>query len=50
MQNHNLKLRYAIIGTGFWANYQIAASLEIPGVQITALYNRTKNKSKGFML
>ena len=46
MQNHNLKLRCAIIGTGFWANYQIAAWLEIPGVQIVALYNRTKTKAE----
>ena len=46
MQNHNKKLRCAIIGTGFWANYQIAAWLEIPDVQIVALYNRTKNKTE----
>ena len=46
MQDHNIKLRCAIIGTGFWANYQIAAWLEIPGVQIVALYNRTKNKAE----
>ena len=46
MQNHKAKLRCAIIGTGFWANYQIAAWLEIPRVQIVALYNRTKNKAE----
>lgn len=46
MQNHKATLRCAIIGTGFWANYQIAAWLEIPGVQIVALYNRTKNKAE----
>ncbi len=46
MQSHNIQLRCAIIGTGFWANYQIAAWLEIPGVQIVALYNRTKNKAE----
>ena len=46
MQNHNTNLRCAVIGTGFWANYQIAAWLEIPGVQIVALYNRTKNKAE----
>jgi len=46
MQNHKTTLRCAIIGTGFWANYQIAAWLEIPGVQIVALYNRTKNKAE----
>jgi len=46
MQNHKTKLRCAVIGTGFWANYQIAAWLEIPEVQIVALYNRTKNKAE----
>ena len=46
MQNHNKKIRCAIIGTGFWANYQIAAWLEILDVQIVALYNRTKNKAE----
>ncbi len=46
MQNHKPTLRCAIIGTGFWANYQIAAWLEIPEVQIVALYNRTKDKAE----
>ena len=46
LQNRNIQLRFAIIGTGFWANYQIAAWLEIPGVHIVALYNRTKNKTE----
>jgi D-apiose dehydrogenase len=39
------KLRGAIIGTGFWANYQIPAWLELEGVEIVALYNRTKSKA-----
>ncbi|CAN5662225.1 Gfo/Idh/MocA family oxidoreductase [soil metagenome] len=46
MQDPNIKLRCAVIGTGFWANYQIAAWLEIAEVQIVALYNRTKNKAE----
>lgn len=46
MRSHNTKLRCAVIGTGFWANYQIAAWLEIRGVQIVALYNRTKDKAE----
>ncbi len=46
MQNRKATLRCAIVGTGFWANYQIAAWLEIPGVQIVALYNRRKNKAE----
>jgi D-apiose dehydrogenase len=40
------KLRCAIIGTGFWANYQIPAWLELEGVEIVALYNRTKGKAE----
>lgn len=40
------KLRAAIIGTGFWANYQIPAWLELEGVEIVALYNRTKAKAE----
>jgi D-apiose dehydrogenase len=39
------KLRGAVIGTGFWANYQIPAWLELEGVEIVALYNRTKSKA-----
>lgn len=40
------KLRCAIIGTGFWANYQIPAWLELEGVEIVALFNRTKTKAE----
>jgi predicted dehydrogenase len=39
------KLRGAVIGTGFWANYQIPAWLALEGVEIVALYNRTKSKA-----
>ncbi|MEP7375121.1 MAG: Gfo/Idh/MocA family oxidoreductase [Chitinophagaceae bacterium] len=39
-------LKGAIIGTGFWANYQIPAWQELNGVQITAAYNRTLSKAK----
>ena len=39
------KLRFAVIGTGFWANYQIPAWLEVGGVELVALYNRTKAKA-----
>jgi predicted dehydrogenase len=34
------KLRFAIVGTGFWASYQLAAWLELPGVTCVALCNR----------
>ena len=40
------KLRFAVIGTGFWAKYQIPAWLEIGGVELVALYNRTLHKAE----
>lgn len=40
-------LRFAILGTGFWARYQLAAWRELPGVQCVALYNRTVAKAEG---
>jgi predicted dehydrogenase len=39
-------LKGAIIGTGFWSRFQIAAWKELEGVQITALYNRTVSKAE----
>src|SRR5690349_2713639 len=38
--------RLAIYGCGFWARYQIAAWRELPGVEIVALYNRTRAKAE----
>ena len=38
-------LRFAIIGCGFWARYQLPAWLEIDGVEPVALYNRTIEKA-----
>lgn len=40
------KLRFAVIGTGFWANYQIPAWKELDGVDLVAVYNRTKSKAE----
>lgn len=40
------KLRFAVCGTGFWANYQIPAWLELDGIELAALYNRTKSKAE----
>lgn len=40
------ELRFAIIGTGFWARYQLAAWLELKGVRCVALYNRTRAKAE----
>ena len=40
------KLRFAVIGTGFWANYQIPGWLELEGVELVAVYNRTRSKAE----
>ncbi len=40
------KFRFAILGTGFWANYQIPAWMELEGIELVALYNRTKSKAE----
>ena len=39
-------LRFAIFGTGFWAQYQLAAWREIPDVRCVALFNRTRRKAE----
>ncbi len=40
------ELRFAILGTGFWARYQLAAWLELKGPRCVALYNRTPAKAE----
>lgn len=39
-------LRFAVIGTGFWSDYQIAAWKELKGVELIAVYNRTPEKAE----
>ncbi len=39
-------LRFAVIGTGFWSNYQIAAWKELQGIDLVAIYNRTPGKAE----
>lgn len=39
-------LRFAILGTGFWAQYQLAAWREVPGAECVALFNRTRAKAE----
>ncbi|GAB2794055.1 Gfo/Idh/MocA family oxidoreductase [Rhabdobacter roseus] len=39
------KLKFAVLGTGFWANYQIPAWQELDGVELVAVYNRTRAKA-----
>jgi predicted dehydrogenase len=40
------KMRFAIFGAGFWAQYQLAGWLELPGVECVAIYNRTHAKAE----
>jgi predicted dehydrogenase len=40
------ELRFAIIGTGFWARYQLGAWRELADVRCVALYNRTRAKAE----
>jgi predicted dehydrogenase len=39
-------LRFAILGTGFWSRYQLAAWRELAGAHCVALYNRTRDKAE----
>jgi D-apiose dehydrogenase len=38
-------LRFAVLGTGFWSHFQIAAWREVGGVDLVAVYNRTISKA-----
>ena len=40
------ELRFAILGTGFWARFQLAAWQEVAGAQCVALYNRTRARAE----
>lgn len=40
------ELRFALIGTGYWARYQLAAWRELAGARCVALYNRTVSKAE----
>jgi predicted dehydrogenase len=39
-------LRFAALGTGFWARFQLAAWREVEGAECVALYNRTRSKAE----
>src|SRR5687768_12035024 len=39
-------LRFAVIGTGFWSNYQIPAWKELDGVEPVAVFNRTRKRAE----
>jgi len=40
------KLKYAVLGCGFWSKFQIGAWSEIEGVELVAVYNRTISKAR----
>lgn len=39
-------LKFAVMGTGFWAQFQIPAWFEVAGVQLVAVYNRTVSRAE----
>jgi predicted dehydrogenase len=40
-------LRFAVMGCGFWSQYQIAGWREVGGVDLVAVYNRTRSRAEG---
>lgn len=40
------ELRFAILGTGFWSQYQLAGWNELAGAKCVAVYNRTRSKAE----
>lgn len=40
------ELRFAVLGCGYWSQFQIAAWRELSGVRLVALYNRTREKAE----
>jgi predicted dehydrogenase len=40
------KLRFALLGAGFWAQYQLAGWMETGGAECVAVYNRTRQKAE----
>ena len=40
------KLKFAVLGCGFWSKFQIGAWSEIDGAELVAVYNRTRSKAE----
>jgi predicted dehydrogenase len=40
------KLKFAVLGCGFWSKFQIGAWTELDGVELVAVYNRTISKAE----
>ena len=45
-RSNSSNIRIAVAGAGFWAPYQISGWLELGGVEICAIYNRTRAKAE----
>jgi len=39
-------LKFAVLGTGWWSTFQIPGWYQIGGVELVAVYNRTKSKAE----
>jgi len=39
------KLKFAVLGCGFWSKFQIGAWTEVEGADLVAVYNRTRSKA-----
>jgi predicted dehydrogenase len=42
------KLRFAVFGAGFWANFQVAGWYELGGVECVAVCDPTRAKAEAF--
>ncbi len=42
----NKKLKFAMFGAGFWANFQLPAWQELENIECVAIYNRTLSKAE----
>lgn len=40
------KLRFAVLGCGFWSKFQVGAWTEVEGAEPVAVYNRTREKAE----
>lgn len=40
------KLKFAVLGCGFWSKFQIGAWSELEGIELVAVYNRTISKAR----
>jgi len=41
-------IKFGVLGCGFWSKFQISAWKELDGVELVALYNRTRSKAEKF--